>query len=102
MTLYTALTGSLKFAALLVLSSYLPVHETFSAKTVNENVKSLPIIMCHGNYDNVIPLSHAQMSLEYLKEIGFSNVNFHTYPMEHSSCEEEMKMIFEKIKAILA
>lgn len=90
--LYTALTSAHRFAGVIALSTWLPLHSKFPAalKTV-DGLFTTPILQCHGDVDPMVPLMWSQLTEKVLKSLGFSNVKFKTYRgLGHSSTEEEM------------
>jgi phospholipase/carboxylesterase len=48
-----------------------------------------PIFLAHGLHDPVLALQLAESSRDLLSEQGYA-VNWHTYPMPHSLCQEEV------------
>jgi phospholipase/carboxylesterase len=56
--------------------------------------------MAHGTHDNVIPLARAEQSRKALAVAGY-NVEWHTYPMAHSVCAEEIADIASFLIKIL-
>ncbi|HTK01691.1 MAG TPA: carboxylesterase, partial [Bordetella sp.] len=48
-----------------------------------------PIFMAHGEYDPVVPIARATASRDMLRSLGH-DVSWHTYPMQHSVCAEEI------------
>jgi phospholipase/carboxylesterase len=89
--LHTALRYSAPLAGVLALSTYLPLRATLKAEISEENRK-LPIFMAHGLYDDIIPLARAEQSRKALADAGYE-VEWHTYPMPHSVCPEEIAQI---------
>jgi len=45
--------------------------------------------MAHGLHDPVVPLPLAETSRQCLETLGY-RIEWHTYPMEHSVCPEEI------------
>ena len=90
--LYTALTAPYKFAGVIALSTWLPLHHRFPQElTQVENKFKIPIIQCHGDSDPIVPIEWSKLTVELLKKIGFTSVDFKTYRgVSHSSSEEEM------------
>lgn len=89
--LQTALRHRERLAGVLALSTYLPLAETLASEAAQANA-DLPIFMAHGSQDQVIPLSMAKDSEAKLKAAGY-RIEFHTYPMPHSVCMEEIAAI---------
>jgi predicted esterase len=54
--------------------------------------KDVPVLMCHGTADNVIPLQVAMMSSTGMQTLlGLSNLEFKQYPgMAHSASQKEL------------
>jgi phospholipase/carboxylesterase len=76
-------------AGLIALSTYLPgtdLLENFASAAS----KQQPLFMAHGLGDPVIPLQHAQSSAAALNQNGYA-VQWHTYPMAHQVCAEEIR-----------
>jgi phospholipase/carboxylesterase len=99
MALHTGLRYPSKLGGLLALSAYLPLPERFLNEASPAN-KTTPIMMCHGTYDQVIPVSAGKQSCDFLKQTGYT-VNWHSYPMEHSVCLEEVQAIGAWLQSIL-
>jgi phospholipase/carboxylesterase len=96
--LYAGLRYSERLGGILALSTYLPGVEELitSASVVNQSV---PIMMAHGTMDSLIPLQMAKKTFLRLKEGGYE-IEFHTYPMGHGMCEEEIHDISKWIQNI--
>jgi predicted esterase len=55
--LYTALTSPIKFAGVIALSTWLPLHARFPQELANFDGKlKTPIIQCHGDADPMVIL----------------------------------------------
>ena len=87
--LHTGLRHKSRLAGLLALSTYLPLPERCREETSSAN-KTVPIMMCHGTYDQVIPVSVGKQSRDFLEQEGYT-ISWHNYPMEHSVCIEEIQ-----------
>lgn len=86
--LYTALTSQLKFAGVIALSTWLPLHANFPSQLVQAD-KALPIIQCHGDADPMVPHDWGKATVMKLQSMGFNQVDFKTYRgLGHSSTEE--------------
>ncbi len=92
-TLHCGLLYPQQLAGLLVLSSYLPFPKVLDEEEAKVN-STTPILMAHGEHDPVIPISFASQSFEILKEHNYP-VEWHSYPMQHGVCLEEIKLIGE-------
>jgi phospholipase/carboxylesterase len=96
---HTALRYSAPLAGVLALSTYLPLRATLKEEMREENRK-LPVFMAHGLYDDVIPLVRAEESRKILADAGY-DVEWHTYPMAHSVCAEEIADIARFLRKVL-
>jgi len=97
--LQTALRHPERLAGVLALSTYLPLHKTLEAERSAAN-REVPIFMAHGQYDEIIPLVRAEQSRQFLDRLGYK-VQWHTYPMPHSVCPEEIADISAFLRQIL-
>jgi len=75
-------------AGIVALSTYLPDAQAAAAEKT-EAALAQPVFMAHGSSDPVIPLVHAQRSMELLQALGVP-VQWHRYPMAHQVCAEEI------------
>ncbi len=87
-TLHTGLRYPQPLAGLLALSSYLPLPDAYAREARPER-KDTPILMCHGQYDPMLPLQLGAWSRDVLKESGYS-VDWREYPMQHQVCAEQI------------
>ncbi|KAI8959732.1 Phospholipase/carboxylesterase [Daldinia sp. FL1419] len=99
MSLISGLTAKVKFAGIVALSGYLPLDAKIDdLLKENDNNHQTPILMCHGDEDQVVPTSLGKMSYEALKNRGF-DVTMKIYPgMPHSACPEEL----DEVEAFLS
>lgn len=77
-----------KFAAIVALSTYLPVAEAIGQERDAANA-STPIFMAHGAFDPVVPQVLGERSRDRLREWGYT-VDWHSYPMAHQVCPQEI------------
>lgn len=87
--LHTGLNAKYTLAGVMALSTYYPEACLKSDKVFKTE---MPIFMAHGSYDQVIPLNIAESSRNLLIEQGY-DVEWRTYPMEHSVCMAEIEQI---------
>ena len=88
-----------RLAGIISLSGYIPVPcDDGSAYPAAH--AALPILVCHGTLDPVVPPVLADMALKHLKKLDFS-VTFKKYEMEHSVCSEEIDDIAIFINQLL-
>lgn len=86
--LHTGLRHGQRLAGILALSTYLPLAGSLQAERSEAN-RDLPIFMAHGEFDDVIPITRAQQSRQALVAQGYAP-QWHSYPMPHSVCGEEI------------
>ncbi|MHC8441571.1 MAG: alpha/beta hydrolase [Candidatus Eutrophobiaceae bacterium] len=87
-SLHAGLRYPEQLAGLLVLSSYLPLPDRLAAEGESAQ-KGTPIFMSHGEFDPVIPLEQGSTSHAQLQTHGYQS-EWHSYPMEHSVCRNQM------------
>ncbi len=68
-------------AGLLILSAYLPLHETIEAERSGAN-HTTPIFWGHGTADPIVPVVLGEQSRQALETLGH-HIDWHTYPMAH-------------------
>lgn len=88
-----------KLAGLIALSTYLPCEGSLNAE-MNANNTDTPVLAAHGEQDNIVLMERGEKAVKLLNEKGFS-VNWHTYPMAHSVCGEEVVEIAAFLKKVL-
>lgn len=84
----TALTHPARLAGAIALSTYIP-----SARLITRNLSSanshLPIFAAHGLDDSVVSLALGEQAIKLIETFGYLP-QWHTYPMEHEVCAEEI------------
>jgi phospholipase/carboxylesterase len=76
-----ALANPERFAALAILSSWLP-NELLPRLNVTDAVQSLPTLVQHGTQDPMIQVDRARSSVEMLRQLRVP-LMFREYPMAH-------------------
>jgi len=89
--LHAALRYPERLAGVIALSTYLPLREMLAAEAAAAN-RDVPILMCHGNADSIVPLSLGERSRDHLTGLGYT-VDWRMYPMQHQVCAEEVLAI---------
>lgn len=89
-----------KLAGILALSTFLPLAGSFPQEASSEN-KNIPIFMAHGTVDSVVPYQFAKHSCDFLESQGYK-VDWHRYPIAHSTCATEVVDIAEWIINVLS
>jgi phospholipase/carboxylesterase len=87
-------------AGIVGLSTYLPIAEKTSAERHDANAK-VPIFMAHGSHDPIVPQPLGTLSRDHLRSLGYA-VDWHTYPMAHQVCAEEIADLRQWLTARLA
>ncbi len=91
------LTYDKPLAGMLALSTYFPTAEAIKVHPANAQ---LPILICHGSADPLLPVAMALNSKRRLERLGLV-ADFKTYNMEHSLCPQEIGDIAAFIQAHL-
>ena len=74
-------------AGLLTLSTYMAMPVTPSSANA-----SLPVMICHGSMDPMVPEQLGQRAAATLTELGYTP-QYKSYPMEHMVCLEQIRDI---------
>lgn len=98
--LHAGLRHAQALAGILALSTYLPLRARLAAEASAAG-REVPILMCHGTEDPVVPLALGEGSARLLSEAGYP-VEWRTYPMPHSVCPEEIADIAGWLAGVLA
>ena len=77
-----------KLAAIVALSTYLPIAEVTAGER-NASNAATPIFMGHGAFDPVVPRYLGERSRDQLRDWGY-HVDWHSYPMAHQVCPQEI------------
>jgi phospholipase/carboxylesterase len=98
-----ALQAGLRYAeplaGILALSTYLPLATTVAAEASVAN-REIPILMCHGREDPIVPLELAEKSADILNDLGY-HPRWLDYPMQHQECAAEMLAISQWLTQVL-
>jgi len=97
--LHAGLRHAERLAGILALSTYLPLHDRVAAEAAPAN-RDVPILMCHGREDPVLPMSLGTMSRDWLRALGYA-VTWKDYRMQHQVCMEEITDISSWLRARL-
>ena len=100
MTFMTGLRYGQRLAGLLGMSGYLPLAELTAAERNPANA-DVPIFQAHGSADEMIPVARATWSRDALIALGYA-VEWHTYPMAHSVCPQEIADMNRWLLTVLA
>ena len=99
MTLHTGIRFKEKLAGLMGLSGYLPLIDMAAHEREPVNAAT-PIFLAHGTHDPVVTLERAEASRAKLVDLGYP-VRWHTYPMPHSVCAQEIDDISSFLQSVL-
>ena len=94
----TALTYMQPLAGLLCLSSYFATHDTITPNSANKN---LPIMICHGTQDPVVPERMGREAMQKLVSRDYP-AEYKNYPMDHAVCAEEIADISLWLQRVLS
>ena len=98
--LYSGLRYPERLAGILAMSCYLPFAETLAADRSAAN-SDVPILLCHGRGDPVVPIGMGLEAREELKANGYAP-EWRDYPMQHAVCMEEIADVARWLKLRLA
>lgn len=99
MALHVGLRYPQALAGILGLSTFLPVH-TKLASEANAANAATPILLCHGDFDPVLPRMLGEWSRDMLRQQGYT-VDWNSYPMAHQVCAPEIRRIAEFLQSCL-
>ena len=88
LALHTALREPSRLAGVVALSCYLPLASKLDVERHPANA-AVPIFMAHGSHDPLLPCALGERSRDFLRARGY-DVDWHSFPMPHSVCEEEI------------
>jgi phospholipase/carboxylesterase len=99
LALHTGLRQPERLAGVMALSSYLPLATTLASEAHPANAAT-GVFMAHGTWDNVVPLALGERSRDLLQARGY-DVEWHTYPIPHSVCAEEIAQMRDWLRRVL-
>lgn len=89
-----------KLAGIIALSTYLPIYMGAPEERSAANAQ-VPIFWGHGSADPVVAFQRGSDSRDLLQSLGYT-VAWHSYPMAHSVCAEEVADLRQWMSARLA
>lgn len=92
-----ALSYEQPLAGIMALSTYFATVGTIKINAIQQ---SIPILICHGEHDPVVSESLGKRSRASLEKLGF-DPEYHSYPIEHSVCPQEIEDIGNWISRVL-
>lgn len=96
LALAAALGHSRKLAGIIGLSTWAP----FAAPPQEATNHSTPVFLAHGQFDPVVAPALGVETRDKLREAGME-VEWHTYPMPHAVCAEEIEAIGAFLRRVL-
>jgi phospholipase/carboxylesterase len=96
MTLLAGLRAPRRLAGLVALSGYLPLAARTEEEASAGN-RDVPIFMAHGALDEVVVPARGEASRDVLLGLGYA-VEWHSYPMAHEVCMEEIQALGEWLR----
>jgi phospholipase/carboxylesterase len=99
MSLQVGLRFPHALAGIMALSGYLPLAKSLPLEKSEANNKT-PIFMAHGVWDSVITPERAEASADTLEKLGYQ-VDWNSYPMEHSVHPDELVDISRFLTMVL-
>jgi phospholipase/carboxylesterase len=91
MSLEAGLRFKKKLCGIIALSGYLHAPERLSGEKSLCNAKT-PILICHGEEDDVLPLEGSREAARFLEGEGYP-VSLHEYPIGHQVIPEELGVV---------
>jgi phospholipase/carboxylesterase len=77
-----------RLGGILAMSGYVPFPAKLEAERREENA-DVPILLCHGRMDPVVPVTLGEEARDVLTALGY-RVEWHEYAMQHEVCMEEL------------
>jgi len=93
--LSTLMTDPEKLAGAIALSGFLPTNTQWPSP------HRPPIFMGHGMRDEIVPYAYGKAAAEMLIQADYP-LSWHTYPMSHSVCEQEVRDLAVWLKEVIA
>jgi phospholipase/carboxylesterase len=94
-----ALCYSKPLAGVIGLSTWVPRIDSLEEERNPANA-STPLFLAHGSMDPMVPEAHGRESADKLEKLGYP-VTWHSYPMLHAVCPEEIIDIRDWLSARL-
>jgi phospholipase/carboxylesterase len=99
MAFHTGLYYPKRLAGVLALSTFLAEGEKLATDKAAANER-IPILMCHGQQDTMLPMALGKSSLANLRNAGYA-VEWREYKMGHEVCMEEIRDISRWLQSVL-
>ncbi|MBL8264812.1 alpha/beta hydrolase [Steroidobacter sp.] len=89
-----------RLAGIMALSTYLPLRASVAQEASAAN-RDVPILMCHGTHDPIVIPQMGETSRDTLQAQGY-RIEWRSYTMEHSVCQQEIGDISQWLQTRLA
>ena len=86
-----------RLGGIIALSTYFPTADSVAMQPAQQG---LPVLVCHGLMDPMVPEILGRAAMESLEEKGLTP-EYHTYPMAHEVCMPEIERIGLWIRSVL-
>lgn len=80
-----------RICGIISLSGYLHAPEKIASEKSPANLK-LPVLICHGKEDDVLPIEGSREAVQLLEKEGYQ-VSYREYPIGHQVIPEELQVI---------
>ncbi|MFT4192111.1 MAG: dienelactone hydrolase family protein [Comamonas sp.] len=100
MALLAGVRHPARLAGIAGLSGYLPLADT-TARERHPASAATPIFLAAGEHDGIVAPARSQAARQTLEQLGYV-VDWHTYPMAHSVCAEELRDLNDWLLRVLA
>ena len=86
-----------RLGGIIALSTYFPTADSVAIQPAQQG---LPVLVCHGLMDPMVPELLGRAAVESLEEKGLAP-DYHTYPMAHEVCAPEINRVGLWIRSVL-
>ena len=100
MTLMAGLRAPQRLAGLAGLSGYLPLAGALATEASPAN-RDVPLFLAHGSDDDIVEPARGEATRDALSAMGYT-VQWHSYPMGHTVCPEEVADLNRWLLRVLA
>lgn len=100
LALFTGTRYPERLAGIIALSCYLPLSASFAAERSAANAATA-VFLAHGAYDPIVDPAFGRETRATLQAAGYP-VEWHSYPIAHAVCAEELVAIAAYLRRVLA
>lgn len=87
-----------RLAGVMSLSGYFATADSIKVQPVQ---RGLPVLVCHGSMDPMVPEALGRKTTQTLEAMDLA-AEYHSYPMPHAVCAEEVRDIGHWLQRVLA